>query len=142
MKKLMIAFLASLSFSLFAGEITLYNKPVNETRDFSFNGLEFAINKDLGRAWVVIKLAELGDGPVAYDERVKVQGLSYNTTSQEVLLDVEGTQIVCAKVKFNFFGTHIKNTGRCTFQTKYYSKEVDNGYEIEKVDMVKLLLKY
>ncbi len=142
MKKLLIAFLASLSFSLFAGEITLYNKPVHETRDFSFNGLEFAINKDLGRAWVVIKLVELGDGPVAYDERVKVEGLSYNGTTQEVILDVEGTQIVCAKVKFNFFGTHIKNTGRCTFQTKYYSKEVDNGYEIEKVDMVKLLLKY
>ena len=142
MKKLMIAFLALLSFSLFAGEITLYNKPVYETRDFSFNGLEFAINKDLGRAWVVIKLVELGDGPVAYDERVKVEGLSYNGTTQEVILDVEGTQIVCAKVKFNFFGTHIKNTGRCTFQTKYYSKEVDNGYEIEKVDMVKLLLKY
>lgn len=142
MKKLMIAFLALLSFSLFAGEITLYNKPVYETRDFSFNGLEFAINKDLGRAWIVIKLVELGDGPVAYDERVKVEGLSYNGMTQEVLLDVEGTQIVCAKVKFNFFGTHIKNTGRCTFQTKYYSKEVDNGYEIEKVDMVKLLLKY
>jgi hypothetical protein len=142
MKKLMIAFLALLSFSLFAGEITLYNKPVYETRDFSFNGLEFAINKDLGRAWVVIKLVELGDGPVAYDERVKVEGLYYNGSTQEVLLDIEGNQIVCAKVKINFFGTHIKNTGKCTFQTKYYSKEVDNGYEIEKIDMVKLLLKY
>jgi hypothetical protein len=142
MKKIIIAFFALISFSVLAGEITLYNKPTYETRDFSFNGLEFAINKDLGRAWVVIKLSELGDGPVAYDERVKVEGLSYNSTTQQVLLDIEGRQIVCAKVKFNFFGTHIKNNGKCTFQTKYYTKEVDNGYEIEKIEMVKLFLKY
>jgi hypothetical protein len=128
MKKFLIAFLAIISFSALAGEITLYNKPTSETRDFSFNGFEFGINKDLGRAWVIIKLSELGDGPVAYDERVKVEGLSYNPTSQEVLLDVEGTQIVCAKVKYNFFGTRIKKTCRFTFKKNYYTKELDNGY--------------
>lgn len=142
MKKLIISLLSIASFSSLAGEISYYNRPAYETRDVSSIRSEFGINKNLGRAWIVTKFDQTTDGPVFYDQRAKIEGLSYNSTSQEIVLDVEGTQIVCAKVKINFFGTHIKNTGACKFEEKYYVKSVDNGYEVEKIQMLKLSLKY
>lgn len=142
MKKLIISLASLISFSALAGEITFYNRPGYETREVSSIRSEFAINKELGRAWVVTKFDQTTDGPVFYDQRALIEGLTFNTTTQEIILDVDGTQTVCARVKFNVFGPRIKNTGFCTFHQNYYVKSVDNGYEVEKIQMLKLSLKY
>jgi hypothetical protein len=142
MKKIFTLMLAIAAFSAVAGEIKLLDKPTYEFSQVSNIRQEFAINASLNRAWVTLKFDEVGDGPVVYDERVQVEGLSYNSTTNEVLLDVEGTQIVCAKVKINFFGTNIKNTGKCTFAKKYYNVKVDNGYEVETIEKLKITLVY
>lgn len=142
MKKIITLMLALSAFSAFAGEIKVYDRPAYETNQVSSIHEGFEINSGLGRAWVNIKFDEVNDGPVFYDQRVQVAGLSYNSTSNEILLDVEGTQIVCANVKINFFGTHIKNTGKCTFKQKYYNVKVDNGYEVETVQKLKITLSY
>jgi hypothetical protein len=142
MKRILAIILSFTAFSALAGEIKLYDRPTYETSQISSIREQFEINPQLGRAWVNMKFDEVGDGPVFYDQRVQVAGLSYNSTSSEILLDVEGTQIVCANVKINFFGVHIKNTGKCTFAQKRYNVKVDNGYEVETIQKLKISLVY
>ena len=142
MKKIFALILSLSAFSALAEEIKLYDRPTYETSQISSIREAFEINPQLGRAWVNMKFDEVGDGPVFYDQRVQVAGLSYNATSNEILLDVEGTQIVCATVKINFFGVHIKNTGKCTFAQKLYNVKVDNGYEVETIQKLKISLVY
>ena len=142
MKKIFVLILSLSAFSALAGEIKLYDRPTYEITQISSIREAFEINPQLGRAWVNMKFDEVGDGPVYYDQRVQVAGLSYNSTSNEVLLDVEGTQIVCATVKINFFGVQIKNTGKCTFAQKRYNVKVDNGYEVETIQKLKISLLY
>ena len=142
MKKIFVLILSLSAFSALAGEIKLYDRPTYETSQISSIREAFEINPQLGRAWVNMKFDEVGDGPVYYDQRVQVQGLSYNSSSNEILLDVEGTQIVCATVKINFFGVHIKETGKCTFAQKLYNVKVDNGYEVETIQKLKISLVY
>lgn len=142
MKKIFALVLSLTAFSALAGEIKLFDRPTYELNQVSSVREEFEINPNLGRAWVNLKFDEVGDGPIFYDQRVQVEGLSYNTTTNQILLDVDGTQIVCAKVNKNFFGTHIKNTGKCSFVQKNYKLKVDNGYEIETIEMLKITLKY
>lgn len=142
MKKIFTLMLALTAFTATAGEIKLLDRPSYEFSQVSNIRPEFAINAGLNRAWVNLRFDEVGDGPVFYDERVQVAGLSYNSTTNQILLDVEGTQIICANVKINFFGTHIKNTGKCTFAKKYYNVKVDNGYEVETVQKLRISLAY
>jgi hypothetical protein len=142
MKKILALILSLTAFSALAGEIKLYDRPTYETSQVSSIREEFEINPELGRAWVNMKFDEVGDGPVYYDQRVQVAGLSYNSTSNEILLDVDGTQIVCATVKINFFGVRIKNSGKCNFVQKLYKVKVDNGYEIETIQKLKISLVY
>ncbi len=104
-----------------AGEIKAYDRPTYETSQISSIRKQFEINPQLGRAWVNMKFDELGDG------------LVFNSTLSEILLDVEGTQIVCANVKINFFGVHIKNTGKCTFAQKRYNVETIQKLKISLV---------
>lgn len=142
MKKIFGLMVSLTAFSALAGEIKLFDRPTYELNQVSSIREEFQINPNLGRAWVILKFDQVGDGPVSQDERVQVEGLSYNTTSNQILLDVDGTQIVCANVAKNFFGTHIKNTGKCTFAQKNYKVKVDNGYEVETIQMLKISLNY
>ena len=142
MKMLISLMLSLTAFSALAGEIKIFDRPTYEFSQVSNIRPEFAINADLGRAWVNLRFDEVGDGPAYYDERVQVEGLSYNSTTNQIILDAEGTQTVCANVKINFFGTHIKNTGKCTFAKKHYNVKVDNGYEVETVQKLKITLNY
>lgn len=143
MKTLLALIISLTSLSALAGEIKVYDRPTWEYGQAYSYSPSLEINKDLGRAWVNISFVTLGDGPLYSDKRVQIEGLSYNSTTNQVLLDVEGTQIVCANVKTSrVFGTNIKPTGNCTFKQKNYTVEVDNGFEIEKVQKIKITLNY
>lgn len=143
MKKLLSMIIALTAFSATAGEIKIYD--VNTAALFYVSSVspEFAINQDLGRAWVNITFSSYNEDPFKQDERVKVSGLSYNKDTKEIILDAEGSQTVCARVKFRrLFGTEIRPTGDCKFVQKYYTVEKDNGYEIEKIQRLNITLKF
>jgi hypothetical protein len=67
------------------------------------------------------------NGPVYSDERVQVEGISYNSETKQIMLFADGSFIVCAKIKINMFGAHVKNTGNCNFKKTYYKLDVNNG---------------
>lgn len=143
MKNFLALIITLTSLSAFAGEIKIFDRATWEYGQAYSYSPTLEINKDLGRAWVNISFITTGDGPVYSDERVKIEGLSFNPTTSQIQLDVEGVQIICANVKTSrFLGTTIKPTGKCTFNQKFYTVNVDNGYEIEKVQKIKITLNY
>ena len=134
--------LALTAFSAFAGEIKIFDKPTWDIHEVSDIKGEFALNAKLGRAWVNFVYSSSVDGPVFNDERVQVEGLSYNSETNQIMLFADGSLIVCANVKINMFGAHVKNTGNCSFKKTYYKVDVDNGYEVETVEKLKITLTY
>lgn len=142
MKKL-IAILALVISTVAAAESTL----IYETKNYSNYDVTttFDVNKQLGRAWVNVSLAEFwGDSSTYTDERVKIEGLSYDAATKSILLERNGETIVCG-VFYNQrwvidFGGSIRLTKRCTFTVKKIKVTEDNGFETYKVPMIQVYL--
>jgi len=143
MKTIIAALMLALSLQAFAGEVVVFDAPSHELRGISDVKKEFAINKELGRAWVNLTFVPAYNEDMATSEaRVKIPGMSFNAEQNTVVLNVSGEEIVCATVKKTFLGTTIRPTGKCTFSTKYYSVKHDNGYEVETIDKVKVTMNF
>lgn len=97
---------------------------------------KFAINHDLGRAWVEIDL-HYSHSESSETHRVVVPGLSFDPSSSAVVFKAEDKTIECATVKergrWLFKHTVIEPTGRCELTHKYVKVPVDNGFAIEEI---------
>lgn len=93
----------------------------------------FGINEELGRAWVELSIYDnfSSDSGPSYD-RVLVPGLSI--VGGQVVLDVQGQQVVCANIKpVGIFRYRLaKATGNCKFVTTIEKRSEDTGFEIRK----------
>ena len=106
---------------------------------------KFMVNADLGRAWVnVITIHEWDEDDDYNDHFVKVEGLSYNTETKEVVFTDGTSEVVCATYSTRgrgiFRSTRIRNTGACTFKVIKEYRDVDDGYYVrtKKYDVVLL----
>lgn len=143
MKKLFTAFLMTLSLSAFAGELVIFDTTTYDVGRITGISAEYKLNPELGRAWVNLSFTpDYSDGPVIYDERVQIPGLRFDAKLMAVVLDVAGEEIICANVKKNFLGTRVIPTKNCSFKTKFYSVQRDNGYEVETIDKVKVMFNF
>lgn len=130
MKKFIVAILAIASLNSFAASLEIY-----ETTNFSSQYItgSFDINEDLGRAWVELELpSSFSDSAPDY-VRVKVPGLSL--VGGSVILDVEGSQTECAKVRaVGIFRYRVaRSTGKCVFKSKVVKTIVDDGFDTQTV---------
>lgn len=97
----------------------------------------FAINPELGRAWVEINIWH---DPSERNEfhRVQVPGLSYQRETAEVVFDAGGRSVVCATVRQSGFGIfkhpRVVPTGACELTRRYVQTPVDNGFGVEVVE--------
>ena len=121
-----------------AAEVKVFDAPVS----FGQNTVSasFAVNKDLGRAWVNVITGSSTtmtdpDRDDSSSYRMKVKGLSYDKAASAIVLDVDGQIVECAAVsswgRSIFRRDVIKSTG-CKLVTKIVRVNYDNGYEIEK----------
>lgn len=98
---------------------------------------EFVTNEKAERAWVEAAVYNGGVGDDYRREtfRVKVPGLSYETRTQEIVYDNQGSRIVCARViasRFPFTTrTQVRGTGNCRLLAHLDSRIDDNGFEYE-----------
>lgn len=94
--------------------------------------VEFAANKQLGRAWVEINVDNSdADSSLGNDDyRTKVEGLSYDAATKSIMLERDGQLIECAKWKNGgFFGLDgFKPTG-CKFSHRLIKKTIDDGFD-------------
>ncbi len=139
MKALLFA-LTLFAANVFAQEIKIADMAVDSNAHRV--GASFAINKEAGRAWVVVSVADPIDplnveAPAyARSERVKVEGLRFDAAASEVILERDGQAIVCATLKKSgawiFKETYLKETGRCRFDSKIKTVKVDDGFDFVK----------
>lgn len=136
MKTLIASVLMIASVNAMSASIKLH-----ETTNFSSGNAygEFGINEEMNRAWVELSIVTSNDPDfgATYDEvRMKVEGLSL--VGGSVVLDVDGQQVECAKIKTVgiFKKRKAKATGNCVFKTKVEKRVHDNGYETYKVPIL------
>lgn len=97
----------------------------------------FAINDDLGRAWVEVEMYFSVSESTKY-HRVAVPGLSYDRERAEVVFDADGRRVICATVeqrgRWIFAHQKIEPTGACELTHRYVKVPVDNGFAIEHIE--------
>ncbi len=141
MKKFIALFALVLS-TVAAAESTMIFETQNTYADVEAS---FEVNKDLGRAWVNVVLSETsGDSTTYQDNRVKIEGLSYDVASKNIILQKDGQEIICGNV-YNRrwvidFGGSVRNSDRCSFTVKKAKKQIDNGFEIYTVRILQVFM--
>lgn len=98
----------------------------------------FTINEQDGRAWVgaTIDNGGIGDDFDRRTLRARVEGLSYDAHTREIVYSDDGLRLVCARVTSSRFlftsRTHVMATGRCQLLARVESRMDDNGFERER----------
>lgn len=97
----------------------------------------FAINADLGRAWVEVEVWH-DASETSEVHRVQVPGLSYDPETAQVVFVNERQSVVCANVRetgnFLFRQTRVEPTGDCELSRKYVKVPVDDGFGVDVVE--------
>ncbi len=125
---------------------------VLETLDFFTNGkaeARFEVNKELGRAWVVMDITEFRRGPRSEHRtreiRELVPGLSYDASTKTIVYDKDGAIHDCAKVSprgRSIFRYDKITPLNCSLKVKKVRKEVDDGFRIRHQSVMQAVLTY
>lgn len=106
---------------------------------------EFMVNADLGRAWVnVVTVHEWDEEDDYNDNFIKVEGLSYNPNTKEVIYTEGNQEVVCAAYSARgrgiFRRTSLRNTNDCKFVVTKETRSVDDGFYVrtKKYEVVSL----
>ncbi len=142
MKKLIVLIALALSTVASAESLLIF-----ETKNYSNYDVapEFQINRELGRAWVNVVLSEYnGDSSTYTDNRIQIEGMSFNEADKTIVIEKNGETIVCGTL-YNRrwvidFGGSIRESKRCTFSVKKVKVTEDNGFETYKVPMIQVYL--
>jgi hypothetical protein len=128
---------------VFGAVVTVTEIPVDFFRPNT--RASFAVNKDLGRAWVEIEQHDNTNGSgeagnVSLWTRAIVNGLVFNESLSKITLTYEGQLFECADVVRKWYGIRITNTG-CELETKRITRTIDDGYNTFKRDFILVTLK-
>jgi hypothetical protein len=140
MKTIIATILALSTINAFSASI-----PLLETQSFSSGRADgsFGINEEMGRAWVELSV-DTGysgdDSSSSTDSRVQVEGMSL--VGGQVVLNKDGSQIVCANVRpVGIFHYHVaRATGNCQFRTQVVKEIQDDGFDTKRVSVLKVSL--
>ena len=142
--KTLLAFAIALT-SLAASADMIKLTEFKNNRDAELYRTTYRVNKELGRAWIEVTIAESSHGDLHYsDVRAKVPGLTYSAEINGVVYNKNGEEVVCGTFYNSRWtidrGMSFKDTGRCNISTNKYTKKVDDGYYIKDVKMTEVLL--
>lgn len=121
---LMSSIAYSAEYKVFEKETSAFSKEIKS---------DFAINTDLGRAWIAITVGDRLNNPRReYPRkhfRQKVDGLYYDQSTKAIMLETDDELIECASVGRGriFRNLVIKSTG-CRLESKVAYKTIDDGY--------------
>ncbi len=93
----------------------------------------FDVNRDLGRAWIDVKLIPYNQGDDAPDPQVfneAVDGLYYDQASKQVIYRNGKTRVVCAEDSSFLWTTSLKETGQCRLNVSSEARKVDDGFHV------------
>lgn len=118
----------------------IFRAPVGEAD--AAKSKTFAINPELGRAWVELSMHYAMSETSDY-VRIAVPGLSYDRERSVVVFDAGDREVVCATVQESGWGVfrnqQIEPTGNCELSRRYVGVPVDNGFAVEQVEQLEVL---
>lgn len=135
MKSFLLSTMLLISGLLHAEDMKIFEIDNNTDKVVSS---EFAINKELDRAWVEITVSErFGDPDDMHTKsyRQKVEGLRYDSASGNIVLDKDGQIIECAAVKtrgISFLKHDNIENSNCSFLSQNLKVGIDDGFVIKK----------
>ena len=123
--------IVSLAGGANAAQRIVFEAPLeNASQQVSAN---FAVNRELGRAWVDVQVESpyQGEEPqVAEVISRAVEGLYYDPARKQVLYRKGTENIVCAEDGKFLWTTYLKNTGQCLLTPRSEKRQVDDGFNI------------
>jgi hypothetical protein len=148
LKNLSICLAMVLSLTSVASEVTVLElaKQVR-ANDHDMVKTKFNVNEKLGRAWVEVSLIEISDEEydLADQLRLKVNGLTYDMNTQEIVYNNNGKNVVCAQMQTSRSWLGIKtsklvNTGSCVIGYKNSEESYDDGFYITQRKIMTITL--
>ncbi len=130
--KTFIAVLALVSLNAFAASVEVMTlTPRSLTRSVNVKG-SFGINEKLGRVWA--EVTEVNNDVDSMDDIYREQVAGLSLVGDTVVLNVEGQNVECAKVKHVgiFHYPVARATGNCKFVSTDKIVMEDDGFEIHK----------
>ncbi len=123
-----------------AAQVIVFEAPLdNWNQDVS---ADFAANRELGRAWIDVKLITptLGEEPPGEQLIMKtVEGLYYDSARKQVLYRTPSETIVCADDSTFLWTTSLKSTGQCLLTARTEQRKVDDGFTTHEQTVAKVV---
>ena len=123
-----------------AAQVIVFEAPVEISNQTISAG--FAVNRELGRAWIDVQVEWPPAGEVAPYFQViskKVEGLYYDSARKQVLYRTATGPIVCAQDATILWSTYLKSTGQCQLTPISEQRKVDDGFEIREQTVAKVV---
>lgn len=135
---LVLSFVGLVSAPAFAGDAPVTPPRVIPVAEYAVDYFEavsptFAVNADLGRAWVAVDIRvgdTTDDSPVARVERIQIPGLSYDKAQKAILLADGSSSVNCGPVREWVGGSDTR--GGCRLVVRTEARPVDDGFEVRK----------
>lgn len=116
-----------------AAPIIVFEGPLNaQHQEVS---ADFAVNRELGRAWIDVKVTTdpIGEGPRGEIVIMKMlEGLYYDSGRKQLLYRTASEPIVCAEDANLLWTTYLKSTGQCLLKPRTEERKADNGFEVRQ----------
>src|SRR5215471_19075595 len=97
----------------------------------------FAVNRELGRAWVNVQLQSSPSSEPAFDPPIEkhVDGLYYDSARKQVLYQTATGPIVCAEDR----ATYLKSTGNCRLIPITEQRKIDDGFDVREQTVARVV---
>ena len=124
-----------------AAQVNVFEAPLNNwSQQVSAN---FAVNRELGRAWIDVQLqtSTPGDEGPSEPEVISkaVEGLYYDSARKQILYRNAGETIVCAQDATFLWRTYLKSTGECLLTPRTEHRKMDDGFKISDRTVAKVI---
>jgi len=101
----------------------------------------FAVNRELGRAWVNVQFQSGQSSEPAFDPPIKkqVDGLYYDSARKQVLYRTATGPIVCAEDATALWATYLKSTGNCRLIPITEQRKIDDGFDVREQTVARVV---
>ena len=133
--------IASFAGAANAAQIVVFERPLEPWDQGISAG--FAVNRELGRAWIDVQLDPTNIGeeppaPVVISKRI--EGLYYDSARKQVLYRTATGPVVCAEDAKFLWSTYLKSTGQCSLTSASERRKVDDGFNVSEQTVGKVVL--
>ena len=132
---------ASSAGAAHAAQITVFERRL-EAWDQGISA-GFAVNRELGRAWIDVQLDPTNIGeeppsPVVIPQRI--EGLYYDSARGQVLYRTATGAVACAEDAKFLWSTYLRSTGQCSLTSVSEQRKVDDGFNVGEQRVGKVVL--